>query len=277
MSSAPPSDTARLLASIDARLARLEAGLTPLTDTAAHGADALAAITDTVDDAVGRLSEAGVDVDERVRVALRLAERLTDPATAARLEQGLDIAEQLPGLVAGVTDTADGVAARLAAAGVDVDERIRVSLALAERLTDPRTAAQLHQALDLAEQLPGLVAGVTDTVDGVVARLSEAGVDVDERIRVSLGVLDRLTDPKAMTQLNRMLEILVRPEFLKVVSGDAVEIVGDASAAMVEARGGEAEPVGPFALLRSLKDPDVGRALSFGLRFARRFGRVLAR
>ena len=277
MSSEPQSDTARLLASIDARLARLEAGMTPVTDVAAHGSDALAAITDTIDGAVDRLAASGVDVDERARVALRLAERLTDPATAERLERGLDIAEQLPGLVAGTVDTVDSAVARAAASGVDVDERIRVSLALVERLTAPDTAARLHQALDLAEQAPGVVAGVTDTVDGVMARLAEAGVDVDERLRVSLEVLDRITDPLAMAQLNRMLDILVRPEFLKVVSGDAVAIVGDASAAMVEARGGAPEPVGPFALLRSLKDPDISRALSVGLRFARRFGRVLNR
>jgi uncharacterized protein YjgD (DUF1641 family) len=39
---------------------------------------------------------------------------------------------------------------------------------------------------------------------------------------------------------------------------------------------GEAKPVGTWGMMKALRDPDVQRALGFGLAIARRFGQQLA-
>jgi hypothetical protein len=79
-----------LLARIDSRLARLEAQAARMERAAGALPQVVATVVDTVDTAVARLGERGVDVDARVHDALALLERLTAPETTQAMHRLLE-------------------------------------------------------------------------------------------------------------------------------------------------------------------------------------------
>ena len=148
-----PGDSTALLERIDARLERIEARLAkldPLLD-AAPGLVAMAG--DTFDEFADDLG----DLDDRIRAALRLLERLSRPDTLAQLEGALALVEQVPGLTAMLGDTFDAFAREAAAQGIEMDRIVpelgRVLHAALGLLSD----AQVRQLLDSDLLLPGAI------------------------------------------------------------------------------------------------------------------------
>lgn len=208
-----------------------------------------------------------------------LQNRLDNPETAQALNRLLDrldtieeavdkldaMMTQAPAMLAMMTDMADDVVHDAEAAGVNVDERLRLTLQLAERLTAPRTVEVLTQLMDrmdeleqliaLGEQAPGFVAMMVDTFDSVHQRAVEAGHDPERLARRSL------------TAVTSLLESgLLDPE--------SIEVIEKAGDALADSRKAPPE-VGLFGLLRAMRDPDTRRALGFLTEFGKRFGREL--
>lgn len=341
-----------LLEDLSARMSNVEQQLAGLQQAQEQLPNALATTVDTVDAHIARLQQQGVDVDQRLNTTLQLVERLTRPETAAQLQQALDLAEQAPGAIAGMVDTLDAHMAGLQTQGVDIDQRMAAGLKLAEAATRPESAAALaslmervellEQGAAMASQVPGMAAMALDTVDQHIGALQAKGVDVDARARKSLELLERLTRPETMANLEQALvlaetapgavagmvdtidqhfaqlysqgidlderirsltrasEMLTRPELLDmmctflahsetisqvvtdllssgVLEPEPVRVVGSAGKALAETTTShQLAPMGLLALARSANDPDVNRALVFGLSVARSFGRRLA-
>jgi uncharacterized protein YjgD (DUF1641 family) len=195
--------------------------------------------------------------------------------------------------VAIAVDSLDGLAARAQETGIGPDERIQALTVAAEVLSRPALIQLLERVADradalgaavgLAEAAPLALAGVTDTIDQAMIKLIDDGLDVDERLR----------------SMARAAEVLTRPELLGLAtalaerSGDAsraihtlldagvlderaVSVIGFAAEALAHSHARPAEPTGVLTLLTVLRDPDVSRAVAFGLAFARRFGARLA-
>jgi uncharacterized protein YjgD (DUF1641 family) len=159
---------------IEGRLARLEATIQHLDRAASQAPGTLAALTDSLDEVARRLQDRGVDVDARGRALLVLAERLTEPGTLARLEQAVGLLVQVPRLSAAMTDTLDDLLAGLQDRGVDIDERLRTTAAVAERLTSPAAQSTVQTALEHVEDLQFLLqSGVLDRP--VVRLIGELG------------------------------------------------------------------------------------------------------
>jgi uncharacterized protein YjgD (DUF1641 family) len=157
----PPADaTAAALARVEASLARLESRLAALES---HATAAVGVAADAVDGAVADARARGVDVDARLRTALRLAERLTDPAVAGALERALELAPMAPSAVATAVDSFDGAVARARAAGVDLEERAGLLLRALERLTSPEALELLGVVLGRLDSVRSLLeSGVLD-------------------------------------------------------------------------------------------------------------------
>lgn len=344
------SDTARILALLermDARLTRLESTVSALADQAPG---LTAAAVDTIDAALARLAETGVDVDERVHNSISTLEVATRPETlrllqrvvdrSGDIEAVLDVLPQAPGLAAAAVDTVDGALARIAAQGIDVDARLRTALDLVEKLTRPEVACQLSEAMAQLDALPGLIAAAADTFDGITGQLGADGVDLDARVRSGLRTLELLTRPEVtdlieqsipqllelpgmaaaaadtldgvigrmyshgiqvddrLQALTRAAEVMTRPETVGLVnmlmsrseelagltqtlleSGvfaqESANLVGNTGDALVATRKEPNGALGLFGLMRSLRDPNIQRAASFGIRFAQRFGQML--
>lgn len=69
-----------------------------------------------------------------------------------------------------------------------------------------RLEASLASLTEASQQAPALVATVTDTADYYAMKAQERGIDIDERLRAFLPLLERLTDPQTMNALGRILD-----------------------------------------------------------------------
>jgi uncharacterized protein YjgD (DUF1641 family) len=171
-SASPLAGNQAVLAALDRlerRLDRIEATLGRVTALADHAPPIAAMLADTADEAAARAADRGVDLDARLRAVLTLTERLTAPETVALVERALAAAESAPGLLATVADTFDSLVARAGDAGIDVEERLRVLAAVAERLTSPTALAAVREVLDRID---------------VVQRMLESGVLAEAPVAV---------------------------------------------------------------------------------------------
>ena len=209
---APDRSMHALLERIDLRLARLEDAVARIDGVTLGAPAVVATAADVVDGMAARLVDRGIDVDERVRAVTRLTEKVTSPtslraidALVERLgtvESALRLADQVPGSIATITDIVDGLAARLAADGIDVDARVQSGVRLLKRLTAPRTSAALETLLD---------SGMLDErALGALARLAEALGAAGETAPPSVGAwgaFRALGDPDIQRALGFLLAI----------------------------------------------------------------------
>lgn len=74
---------------------------------------------DIVDEAYRKADAQGVNIDERLGIALQLAEKMTQPQVAEKLETLLKIGDQLPGMMAMTMDMVDEGMKKAIANGFD--------------------------------------------------------------------------------------------------------------------------------------------------------------
>jgi hypothetical protein len=142
-----------VLARIEARLTAIETKIDSVWKASAMVPDIVATVTDSVDGAIQSMQQRGIDVDERMRALLSLLERLTEPNTLRALESLVTLGESVPHLIATITDTVDEFAQRAQEQGLDIDERARLLLAAAERLTSPEALDALQLILSRLDAL----------------------------------------------------------------------------------------------------------------------------
>lgn len=126
--------------------------------------------------------------DRLLETLQRLERRVEHLGDAVRRLEGATA--QIPAVVATVTDIVDGVVERLAARGIDVDDRLRALLRAADHLTSPR-------ALDaLASVLSSEILAHPTTE--VIGRIGRAIVTAEHEARpVGMwGLLGALRDPE---------------------------------------------------------------------------------
>lgn len=97
---------------------------------------------------------------------------------------------QVPAMVATVTDIVDGVVARLAARGIDVDDRMRALLRAADHLTSPRALDALASVLSSE-----ILAHPTTEVIGRMGRAIVVAEHEAQPVGV-WGLLGALRDPE---------------------------------------------------------------------------------
>lgn len=178
-------------------------------------------------------------------------------------------------------DALDEEVARWRERGVDLDARLRCIVELLERMTKERTVEALGR---MADALPTIepklgvlrhaddaLATVTDALDEEFARLAQDGVDADGALRNGLRALLYLGQ-RISTEELESLGTLLRSD---VLHPRAVEIVGKAGRALVEATQAPASSVGPIRAVSSLGNRSSKRSTGFLLEFARRFGEAL--
>lgn len=160
-------------------------------------------------------------------------------------------------------------------------------IALAERLAEPRTAAALSTLLDHVDLLAVLVSGL----DGLVSRgdiITESLIDGVTELRAA-GEPARTNAAQVVAtaqQLSTLTPVLLDklPTLEALLGSDladpkVIQLASMASRAAVagaeQADRGEVKVTGVVGLLRSLKDPDVSRALGFVLSIAKALGKEL--
>ncbi|WP_457651467.1 DUF1641 domain-containing protein [Rhodocaloribacter sp.] len=282
-------DTAAALNRLIDRIDTLESAVEKLAAMMAQGPGMAALFVDVADDTAAHMMDRGIDLDERMKNALMLAEKLTAPKTVEvlgglidridRLERLNAFAEQAPGMAALFVDVADDTAAHMMDRGIDLDERMKDALALTEKLTEPRNMQilsglvdrldQLDEALAMTDQAPGMIAMFVDIADEMFKEAIDAGVDVEK------GIIQGAKAAIAFGQIlgPHELESIKALVTSGVLEPKAVNAVAGAGRALAASQETPAEPIGPLGLLRSLRDPDIQKALGFLIKFAKYFGR----
>jgi uncharacterized protein YjgD (DUF1641 family) len=260
--------TLRAIDHLISRIETLEQAVERLAGLMEQGPGLVAMTADMADEVYQRNREKGIVLEERLANALHLAERLTAPEVVAKIESLLALAEQAPGLTAMTIDMADELYRQRDAAGVNLEERLGAGLELLRRLTDPATMAQLHQALDLADQLPGLTAMAVDVLDEGYREAYARGMDL-----ATLG-------SQGITAMRQVLKLVSSEEFKSlmdsgVLSPETISIVASAGDALVESKQDPVKPRGAFGTLRALGDRDRQKAIGFLMNFLKRWGQQL--
>ncbi|MGB0388888.1 MAG: DUF1641 domain-containing protein, partial [Ardenticatenaceae bacterium] len=182
--------------------------------------------------------ESGIDLEGRLKAGLAMADKLTAPKTVAvldklldrvdQVEQLVEMADQAPGMISMVADTADEAYRQAAESGIDLEGRLKAGLAMADKLTAPETVAVLDQLLSrigqvseliqMADQAPGMISMVADTLDETYRQAAQSGVDIEGRLKAGLAITEKLTAPDTMEVLSALLD---RTDKL----GQAVELI----------------------------------------------------
>ncbi len=67
-------------------------------------------------------------------------------------------------------------------------------------------SAKVERLERVAQQIPGVVAVATDSFDDAYARAQRAGIDLDQRARALLGLVEKLSMPQAVDALSALLD-----------------------------------------------------------------------
>lgn len=94
-----------------------------------------------------------------------------------------------------------------AAAALDAGHMAELMGLMLERMD--RLEQKLARAEALAEQVPAALATAADTMDGLYRDAARSGVDADERLKLGLAAVERLTAPENLRALTGLTEQLV--------------------------------------------------------------------
>ncbi len=201
------------------RLDVIESSLNSLHDAPGM----ISMVADMADDAVRTAAKKGIDIDERLRAALAIADKLTAPSMVEKIDAFISAVDQAPGMISMVADIADSTVRSASEKGVDIDERLRAALAIAEKLTAPSMVEKINALVDAADQTSGMVSMTVDIIDDTVKTAAEKGVDINERLGAALVLAEKLTAPQVVEQINGMLEMMNQSSGLIAMAADSFD------------------------------------------------------
>lgn len=105
------------------------------------------------------------------------------------------------------------------------------------RLNQPEMAHALNRLLDRIDSLeqavttltatmgqaPGMMAMAGDVIDEGYRKAAAAGIDLEERALGGLALLNRLTEPRLVAQLQQLLDMAEQAPSLMAMAGDVVD------------------------------------------------------
>lgn len=252
------------------RIETLEQTVGRLADALEQAPGMVAMMGDMADETVRQAAARGVDVEERLKTALALAERLTAGETAVKLNQLLDLADQLPGTLAMMGDMMDESIRRAASNGVDIEARLRAGLTMAEKLTTPDMMVKLDQLLAMADQAPGMIAMMGDIVDESIRRASESGINIEAMLRQGARAGAKFSTLMESEEFDALMES-------GILDPEAVASVGKVGQALIASQNRPPQSLGLFGLLSAMRDPNMQRALGFLATFGAEFGKQISK
>lgn len=199
----------------------------------------------------------------------------SDQTTLAGIEERLariegllvplaQVAEAAPGGVATLTDMFDGWATR----DGRMDARILALQDLLTRLTAPQTLQMLERMLEQAENLPNMVATLTDIADNAAEASARAGMPVEALVQSAASALRGASRLATAPEVKAVFESgILAPKTLQAL-GQVAQAVGRAPERI--------RPLGLLGALRVSRDLSVQYALGFLMTVAQSLGGVIA-
>ncbi len=104
------------------RIDTLEKAVEKLTILMSQGPGLLSMAADTIDESYRQAAQNGIDLEQRMGVALQMAEKLTAPEMLEKLDGLLNLANLGPGLIAMLIDSVDEEMRKAHSSGMDVNQ-----------------------------------------------------------------------------------------------------------------------------------------------------------
>lgn len=185
-----------------------------------------------------------------------------EATTVARGRRDQDLLEQVAELVRSTHATMDRISARL--------ERLEHRVA---------KLVPLGSMADLAEQVPAVLATMTDMVDERIRSLQARGIDLDARVEALGDLVEHLTEPENVRALGTIMGTL--PSLARLVTGplvaeETLDVLGKMAHALAATRNEPAGEAGLFKAWRATRKPEMKRALDFALRLGAHLGSELS-
>jgi len=209
-------------------------------------------------------------------------------SSLARIASAID---QAPDLISIATDSVDEFVVKASRNGADVDQRIKDSLALIGRLSDPNISGALNGLLDFVEQAPGLISIAADSFDEQVSIVNSGPVKLNDRITAGGKLLLRLSDPAMTDKIEGLLALAdqapglisitvdTMDELMKsgaLLDPDNMAFFKDAFSAIVDAKNETPARVGGFfGTLKAFRDSDRQKALGFFMNVIKKIGQKI--
>lgn len=216
-------DTLNALNRILQRMDKIEDSLAKVTDLVIQAPSLTSIAMDSVDGIARTATQNGVNIDERMRNALSIAEKLTSNDMVAKLDSMFKMVSESSGLISMGVDAVDGTIRDAGKNGVNVDDRLRSALSIAEKLTAPAMVEKLETMLNLMNDAPGLISMGMDSVDGMVRDANRRGINLDERLRSTLNLVEKITAPNMVNKLEGMMEMAENSAGLVSIGVDSVD------------------------------------------------------
>ena len=230
-------------------------------------------------------------------VTLSVEDRLT--RIERSLEQIASGMSQAPVMLSMATDSLDEYLGTAKQEGIHVEDRLKDTLHLLGRLSDPKINQSLHALLDTLEQAPELVSMIMDTVDEVIGQSNQGSVRLDDRIKGLGHLFNKLSDPEMVDRLNGLIKISEQAPGLMALTVDSIDafmlryeqefrdslsflhrdnlyFLKNVGEAVTEAQNQPPTKVGGiFGLLRALNDSGRQKALGFLMNVLKNLGNKL--
>jgi|GEM_PF-2537178 len=245
------------------RIGTLEEAVERLTGLLQQGPGLVSMATDIADETYRQNEQQGIVLEERMTNALHLAERLTAPRMVEKIDRLFEVMEMTPEAFEMLGGVSQDVMVRIREDDLQPDERIKVALQLAERLTRPVMLERLDQMLPLLEMAPEAFEMLGGVSQDVMARIRENDLKPDERIDVALQLAERLTQPVVLERLDQMLPLLeMAPEVFEMLSGIVQDLMQKAETSQID----PARRIAAVGhLLGELTEPETIEQLEQGL------------
>ncbi len=229
----------RTLMSLDGLLSKidsLEKAVGNLATIVQQASGMVAMAGDIADETYREAAEKGINIEDRLKNALSIAEKLTAPTMVEKIDGLIKMSDQAPGIMAMTMDMADEAYRKAASNGIEIEERLKNVAILAEKLTTPAMVEKLDSLIKMSDQLPGLLAMTMDIVDEGMKNALESDFDFP-----------------ALTNLAK-----------------------DSTQALTAAKAEPPAKVGGiFSILRLLKDKDRQKGLGFLMNFLKHLGQKI--
>ena len=275
------------------RIDTLEQAVNRLATVMEQGPGMVSMVTDMVDEAYSEAATEGIDLEQRLKGLLQLAQKLTAPETVAKIDAALTMADRMPGMVSMVADMADEAYQRSADRGVYLEARMQSALQLAEKLTAPQMVENLESLITLSERAPGMVSMMADMVDDSYQQAADRGVDIEARLKTAVDLAEKLTAPDMSDRVDKLMGLMdqapglvamfvdvLDEEIGKATEGildpQALRVVAQAGHALAETQAAPPQKVGLWGMMRAMRDPEMKRTLGFAITFAKKFGQKMS-
>jgi uncharacterized protein YjgD (DUF1641 family) len=198
---------------------------------------------------------------------------------------------QAPVMLSMATDSFDEIVGNAKNDGIYLEDRIQNGLHLLKRLSDPHINKTINGLIDTLEQAPGLISMFVDIADESAGNANSGSVKLQDRIDGVMGILDKVSHPSTINNLEKLLEISEQAPGLMsmaidtlddIMSGsksldpDNLAFIKHASNAITESISEPPTKIGGlFGMLKVIKDPDRLKALGLIMNILKKLGNKL--